>query len=550
MSKVVFKQSNQGQICMFPMSLDEKIPLDAPVRLVNQIVDKLDISRVIDTYKGGGSSNYHPRMMLKLVLFAYLNNIYSCRRIEKNNRENIHYMWLSGMQTPDHNTINYFRSRRLKDTINDIFTQVVLLLVETGYLSLEVAYVDGTKIESRSNRYTFVWRKTVEKNKSKLESKIRTILEQIDEGIAGDDNGPGDDPPAPVNSEELMERIEKINREHLSKADRKAVKTLEEKHLPKLMEYEKQLKTLGTRNSYSKTDKDATFMRMKDDHLQNGQLKPAYNLQISTENQFFTHFDFYPNPTDFLTFIPFNNGFRERYDKMPKTEVADAGYGSEENYEFMKDNDIEAYVKYPSFYAEQKKSFKNNAFNVQNLFYNEEKDFYVCPMGQHMENVGNSTRTTESGNISKTVVYQAKNCSSCPLKGLCHNAKGNRRIEINKNLNEHRKKTRELLDSEEGVMHRKRRSVEPESVFGQTKANKQYNRFRHFGGEKIKMDFAIFAIAFNIGKMFNKGKKSSKNRKKSPNFGKNELFFVIVINVMCRIKAECKIFATSTGIAA
>ena len=211
---------------MFPMSLDEKIPANAPVRLVSQIVDNLDISEVVDTYKGGGSSSYHPRMMLKLVVFSYLNNIYSCRKIEKQNQENIHYMWLTGMQEPDHNTINTFRSLRLKDTINKIFTQVVLMLVEMGYLSLDVAYIDGTKLESRANRYTFVWRKTVEKNKAKLEAKILMVLQQIEEGIA-QDNQPDDEPPRPIRSEEIKERIAAINRENLSKEEQKSVKMLE-----------------------------------------------------------------------------------------------------------------------------------------------------------------------------------------------------------------------------------------------------------------------------------------------------------------------------------
>ena len=549
MPKVIFKQHNQGQSCLFPMSLDEKIPSNSSVRLVNQIIDGLDISKVIDTYKGGGTSSYHPRMMLKLVIYSYLNNIYSCRKIEKHNLENIHFMWLSGQQTPDHNTINTFRSTHLKDAINEIFTQVVMMLVEMGYLSLDVFYVDGTKMESRANRYTFVWRKTVEKNKAKLEMKIHSVLQQIEEGIA-QDNLPDDEPPPPVNSEELKKRIAQINRETLSKEEKKSVKSLEEKYLPKLMEYEQHLDTLGKRNSYSKTDKDATFMRMKDDHMGNGQLKPAYNLQIGTENQFFTHFDFFPNPTDFLTFIPFNNGFKERYHKMPETEVADAGYGSEENYEFMQNNDIQAYVKYPLFHAEQKKSFKNNAFLPQNLYYNKENDYYVCPMGQHMENVGSGVRKTENGFVSNTTFFQAKNCSGCPLRGLCHNAKGNRQIEINSKLNQYRQKARELLTSKEGVMHRKRRPIEPEAVFGQTKENKQYNRFRHFGGDKVKMDFAIFAIAFNIGKMYNKPKNSSKKQEKSHYFDKNQPFFVFVIELATIEKFELAKLDTLTKIAA
>ena len=201
-------------------------------------------------------------------------------------------MWLSGNQIPDHNTINRFRSANLKKPIHDIFTQVVQMLVEMGYLSLDVVDMDGTKLESRANKYTFVWCKSVEKNKLKLEAKIRKVLEQVEEGIA-QDNQPDDEPPTPINSEELKLRIAALNRENLNKQDREAIKTLENKHLPKLQEYEKHLDILGNRNSYSKTDQDATFMRMKEDHMRNGQLKPAYNVQIATEKQFFTHYDFF-----------------------------------------------------------------------------------------------------------------------------------------------------------------------------------------------------------------------------------------------------------------
>ncbi|MDR0981944.1 MAG: IS1182 family transposase [Culturomica sp.] len=370
MSKPIFKENNQGQSCLFPISLEEKIAANSPVRLVNQIVDNLNISKIIDTYCGGGTSAYHPRILLKIVIYAYLNNIYSCRKIAKNNSENIHYMWLSGMQEPDFRTINRFRSEHLKEAVSDIFTQVVLMLVDMGYLTLKTIYIDGTKMESRANRYTFVWRKSVEKNKAKLEAKIKKILEQIDEGIA-QDNLPDDDNPTPINSDELKKRIAKINeatrqKENLSqeekKAIEKAVKELEKKHLPKMEEYEQKLEILGDRNSYSKTDPDATFMKMKDDHMKNGQLKPAYNLQIGTEKQAITHYQLFTNRTDFRTFIPFNEGFKERYKKLPEKEVADAGYGSEENYEYAENSNIQAFVKYPGFHAEQKKAYTEKIF--------------------------------------------------------------------------------------------------------------------------------------------------------------------------------------------
>jgi hypothetical protein len=216
----------------------------------------------------------------------------------------------------------------------------------------------------------------------------------------------------------------------------------------------------------------------------------------------------------------------------------------------MQKNNIEPFVNYPLFHAEQKKSFKNNAFIVQNLFYNNQKDYFVCPMGQHMEKVGNSTRKSDSGYISNATSYQAKNCTGCPLRCLCHTAilrlrsatKGNRRIEINTKLNEYRKNARELLTSEEGLLHRKRRPIEPEAVFGQTKANKQYHRFRHFHGEKVIMDFAIFAVAFNIGKMHNKAHNVSKSQKKTPLFTKNTTLFVLVIKWYIIKKLEHNVF--------
>ena len=423
MFKKRFKEYNQGQGILFPKSLDSMIPSESPVRLVSRIVDHLDITNVIDSYKGGGASSYPPRMMLKIILFGYLNNIYSCRKIENATGYNILYMWLSGMQTPDFRTINMFRSLHLKDTISDIFTQVVLLLTEMGHLTLDTVYVDGTKIESRANRYTFVWKKSIEKNKAKLEEKIKKVIEQVEEGIA-QDNGPDEDPPHPFNTEELKKRVAQINRETLSKADEKEVKILENKYIPKLKEYERKLTILGDRNSYGKTDPDATFMHLKDDHMQNGQLKPAQNLQISTENQFISHYDMFPNPADTLTLKSFMKGFENRYKKMPKKSVADAGYGSEENYEFMENAAIEPFVKFNYFHKEQKKSFGNNAYIAQNLFYNKEKDYFVCPMGQHLEKVGTGTRKSESGFISNLTYYEAQNRTNCPLKCMCHRAQG------------------------------------------------------------------------------------------------------------------------------
>lgn len=220
MAKISFKPNQQGQAVLFPPSIDSMIADDSPVRLINQVVDELDLSGIDFGYKGGGCSSYHPRMLLKVLFYAYLNNIYSCRKIEQALIDRVSFMWLSGNQHPNFRTINNFRSNRLKDNIHKLFVQVVYMLVDMGYITLKEIYVDGTKIESKANRYTFVWRKSVEKYKEKLEAKINGILSQIDEGIA-QDNNPDNEPPTPIDSKELRERINAINRENKSKKELK-----------------------------------------------------------------------------------------------------------------------------------------------------------------------------------------------------------------------------------------------------------------------------------------------------------------------------------------
>ncbi len=186
MAKIVFKTLNSNQSVLFPCNLLERIPANHPVLIVNQIVDQLNIDCLLSKYKGGGTSAYHPRMLLKVLFYAYLSNIYSCRKIARALEENIYFMWLLGDSTPDFRTINRFRGESLKEDIKTLFTQIVLLLQESGYVSLDVQYIDGTKIESASNRYTFVWRGSVEKYKAKLEDKIRSVLSLVDSHIEED----------------------------------------------------------------------------------------------------------------------------------------------------------------------------------------------------------------------------------------------------------------------------------------------------------------------------------------------------------------------------
>ncbi len=513
---------------LFPQRIDEDIAENDPVRIVNAVVDSLNLENFNKLYKERGRSPYHPKMMLKAVIYAYMNNIYSCRKIEKALRRDIHFIWLAGYEKPDHKTINNFRNR-VKDEINNVFTHLVLLLAERGFVSLDVEYIDGTKIESKANKYTFVWRKTVERNRARLQEKLRVLLQQIDEQIAQDyaaETEAVEFTPDTVTTliEELKESLaqepEPKSKEEKSRVRerRKQLRQLEG-HRDKLAEYDGRLLQMGERNSMSKTDPEATFMRMKEDAMNNGQTKPGYNLQIGTENQFITDFALFPNPTDTLTMIPFFNSFLERYHRLPSGAVADSGYGSEENYRFMEEAGMQAYVKYNRFHIELRPRYNPNPFHHDTFHYNADEDYYVCPMGQHMTRIGTSHSKTASGYRSQSTRYRAQNCKGCPLRCLCYRAKGDRRIiEVNHRLNRHKAKARKLLTSEEGIRLRGRRCIEPEAVFGQMKYNMAYKRFRHFGKDKVTMDFAFFAIAFNIKKMGSRIAKQRENGGNTPHF--------------------------------
>ncbi len=494
---------------MFPPSLDELVAENHPVRLISSVIDRLNIDAILATYQGGGSSSFHPRMMIKVLFYSYLNNIYSCRKIAAALEENIHFMWISGNSRPDFRTINMFRSLRLKGHIQTLFAEVIRLLSEMGYVSLDIQFLDGTKIESAANRYTFVWRKSVEKRKEVLENKIRVVLGQIEQSIQKDSTeSEVNSIPDKIDKQELDNKVKEINKR--LQEDKKAPKELRrqvkelEKSSEKLGKYEQDLDKMGDRNSYSKTDEDATFMRMKDDHLGTGQLKPGYNVQISSENQIVTCFSIHQNAGDSTTLPIHLQQFETLYGKTGNTVVADAGYGSEENYMLLENKGVEAYVKYNMFFQEQKSTHKQNPFHPDNLFYNPEGDFYVCPMGQRMCKVGSHKRSSTTGHKSNVDVYEAINCNGCPLRSGCFKAAGNRSIDRNNNLIRLKKKAKELLQSEQGKQYGLRRNIEPESVFGQLKSNNHYSRFRMMGIPKIEIDLGLAIIGHNLRKIVRK----------------------------------------------
>jgi transposase len=502
----VFKSYHQHQGMLLPPSLDELIPTIHPVRVVDEVLSKIDIQPLIRQYKTGGSSSYHPGMLLKVLVYAYINNIYSSRKIEEALQQNIHYMWLSGMSQPDHNTINRFRSDRLKEPLREIFVQVVQLLAAEGLLSIKELYTDGTKIEANANRYTFVWGNAIKTNKEKMKVQLDALWKYAQNIAASelDDTDPSGF--ESIDKEKVEKTIAKIDAALKDKPISKEVKqklNYARKQWPLALErYEQQLSVMGEdRSSYSKTDTDATFMRMKEDHMKNGQLKPAYNLQVSSNNQYITNYSIHQNTTDTNTLAEHLDQYLQDYQQIPEVVTADAGYGSEENYQYLAEKEITAYVKYNQFDREQNENIQSKKpFTADKLYYNPSADYYVCPMGQHMHNKGTYTRKTTTGYEQKVTKYQASNCSQCPLNGICHKSKGNRVIEVSHHLNKLKHQAKKRLMSEEGIKKRKQRCHDVEPVFANIKNNHGFKRFMLRGKEKVGIEAGLIALAHNLRK--------------------------------------------------
>lgn len=505
-SKVVFKDYSPNQILLLPPSLEEMIDPNHPVRVVNQVIETLDLDPLIKKYQGGGCSSYHPRLMLKILVYGYLTNQYSSRKIEQAVAQNIYFMWLSGMSYPDHNTINRFRSDRLKGVLKEVFSQVVLLLVEKGIITLKEAYLDGTKIEANANRYTFVWGRSISKSKKRIKKQLDELWNYA-ECVAREElenNEP--DSFEKIDQESVLRTIESIDKALKGKQVDKKVKQklnyARKKWPENLKKYEQQEKTLGNRNSYSKTDPDATFMRMKEDHMLNGQLKPGYNWQISTENQCILGYTIHQTTNDTTTLASHMGSLKENLGKMPETLVADAGYGSEENYEYLENNNVEAFVKYQYFHKEQSKKWREDPYRTENLQYNEEHDSYTCPMGQQMNFIKEKIKITDNGFRQIKRLYQAENCNGCPVRDICNKkSKSNRIIEINERLNHYKSIIRERLTSERGRKYRSQRPVDVEAVFGIIKGNRNYRKFLLRGLEKVEIEAGLLALAHNLSKI-------------------------------------------------
>ena len=500
-----------------PLDLEISIPSDDPVRLVSAFVEEMDLSELYKTYGRIRKNQATPRQMLKLVIYAAMNRIYSSRDIRKACKRDINFMYLlEGMPAPDHATIARFISLHFSVCAKTLLAQMSDLLYLLGEISGKTIFIDGTKIESAANKYTFVWKKAITKNQARLYTKLSSFVAECEElyGMKTVYH----DRISIHTLKRLKKQLCRIKvREGIvfvhgtGRRKTQLQKSLEQldRYLEKLKEYTKKLYTLGDRNSYSKTDPDATFMRMKEDAMLNGQLKPAYNIQHGVDSEYITWIDISPRPTDTRTLIPFLKDM-ESYLRFKYSEiVADAGYESEENYLFIESNGQTAYIKPQNYEISKTRKYKKDISRRENMEYHEDRDSYICRNGRELTVTNERRSKTTSGYVSIKTYYRCSDCTGCPYKTECIKGnncktpmeKRNKVLMVSKTMSQKRAEDLERITSEYGTMLRMNRSIQAEGSFADVKEDMNFRRYLYRGKVNALAESILLAMGRNINKL-------------------------------------------------
>ncbi|MDB6956119.1 IS1182 family transposase, partial [Escherichia coli] len=373
-------------------------------------------------------------------------------------------------------------------------------------------FIDGTKIEANANKYTFVWKKATDKFENKLQEKVKNILFEISSEFK-------------INVGKIKEKIS-VNQvtKILNELDdikisnnitfvhgkgkrksklQKYIEVLKE-FIKKQSKYDDYNNIFNGRNSFSKTDKDATFMHMKEDHMKNGQLKPAYNIQIGVEGEYIVGVDVSNERSDQLTFIPFLDKLEKNLSKKYNSVTADAGYESEENYMHLESNNQEAYIKPATYEKSKTKKFKSDISKRENMIFNVEDNYYICSAGKRLFYKGEQKKKSASGYESSKSIYECEDCSKCEYKSRCTRAKGNKQLHVARNFIRLREKSLENITSEKGIILRMNRSIQVEGAFGVIKQDYGFRRFLMRGMPKVRTEFLLMAFGYNVNKLHSK----------------------------------------------
>lgn len=499
---------------VIPMDLSIIIDISDPVYTFNEVMSHIDLNKFFTAgYCKTGRPPYDRTTLLKIVLFAFMDGGYtSLREMAKLCRTDIRFLFLRGaMPAPSHTTIMDFINNELSGSVDEIFDEINRYIFEVEKVDLNHTYLDGTKIVANANKYSWVWKKSCTKMILKTFEKLTSVIHTINEEFLY---------PMKLKietrEEYAIEYVELILEKfsYAVNLDRSKFvygsghrKTKEQKLFEKLEEcyknlrkYSQRVETCGDhRNSYSKTDPDATFMRVKKDYMKNDQLLPAYNIQFAVCDEYIATVDVNQYASDMDCFIPLMESYKKRYGHYPKYPVADAGYGSFNNYLFCEQHDMEKYMKFPMYEKESTDAkYRDNPFRVAN-FPIDANGNMMCPNGKRF--LFKKTIPIPNNHYGRTQeVYECEDCEGCTLKKQCHKGKGNRSIKLNHELTSIHEEVLENLNSIHGALLRMNRSIQAEGAFGEVKWNRDYDRFRRRGLEKTYLEIMLISCGFNLHK--------------------------------------------------
>ena len=492
----------RGNQVVLPFNVAKMIDENDPVFKMSELLGELDYRKLRRTYRRHRRS-IDPEIMFSIVVYANMKGIFSSRGIEEACKTDIRFMWLLQYhKAPDHTTIARFLENNMSGCAEDLFYQLIEKLAEMGEIDFEALFVDGTKIEANANRYTYVWAKTVEKRLQKLNERIEKELPPIRKKYGLADRLGLE---STVKELKFLADIQGISFVH-GKGKHKSQLQRDCERLEELLnkgnEYTESLRICGKRKSYSKTDPDATFMRMKEDHMRNGQLKPGYNLQMGVSGEYIVGLALFPNPTDTTTMIPFLERLEARLSRRFSDIIADMGYASEENYTYLENNNQNAYIKPADFEVKKTRKYKNNIFHKDNMPYDAESDSFTCPNGKRLIHSNDKEVKTENGFTVTKSYYVCESCAGCPYREKCFKGQyENRKIELSKTMRRQKKEAEERISTAKGILLRMNRSIQVEGVFGVLKQDYGFRRFLTRGKKNNETRLFILAMAFNIQKL-------------------------------------------------
>lgn len=510
--KILFNQTE------FNIERKYNISKDSSVRLLYEVTEELNYDKLNEAYaKRGRKSVISPKTLFRILIYGFMEKIYSSRDLEKACNRDINFIWLlRGEKAPDHNTIARFRSEKLTSCIDDLFNQLVIKLAEKEEIQYQNIFIDGTKIEANANRYTFVWKKSTEKYEAKLKEKIQkdvpAILEKFNLNLVDSTDTTSleaiEELYSKLNELKLENQVEFVKGKGRRKSELQKSMELLEEFIEKQKKYNKYNQQFDGRNSFSKTDVDATFMHMKEDHMKNGQLKPGYNIQIGVEAEYIVGVDISSERSDQLTLIPFLDKLEKNLPTKFENVVTDSGYESEENLEYLDKNEYTPFIKPQNHRIKETKKFKKDIRRRENMSYSEQEDYYICAKGRKLLPINSKIKRTKSGFEALLTIYECENCSDCEYKIKCTRAKGNRQLHVSKNFLAKRAQSEENIQSPRGILLRKNRSIQVEGAFGVLKEDYRFRRFFTRGMTNVKVEFLLLAFGYNINKLFNKSKQN------------------------------------------